>query len=156
VQLFARRLQVEQGQVGQAAVEQRRGLLAWCQQRERLTDLVQRVDGGLPLGAADVDDRLLDEAQRTQSWCPCRVADLPQHGEGLVASVEIGRRPGQGDEDPGTRCGRVVRTRGVGARPAERTAKRDLCVPVTADGVEVAGVAEELLDLGIRYLYDCS
>jgi hypothetical protein len=44
----------------------------------------------------------------------------------------------------------------VGARPAERTAKRDLCVPVTADGVEVAGVAEELLDLGIRYLYDCS
>ena len=66
-----------------------------------IPDPIQRGERRAPVLAGDLDDRLLDPAQRPQ---PRRVALRPgvvEHRERLVQAVQGQGRPGQGDQQPG-------------------------------------------------------
>ena len=139
MQLGAGGAELEQGQVGEPAVDPGGDLLARGEQVLRVADLVQGRQGRAPVLAGHVDDGLLDPAQGAQPGGVALGADVVEHRERLVASVQGEGRPGQGDEQPGARRRPAPRS-SRRSDSAQGAAQRALGVTEPADLVEVAAL----------------
>jgi len=101
-----------------------------------------------------VDDGLLDMRQAEQTGRGRAGPDLLEELERLLPAPQVDGRPGEGDQDPGSRRDGVLG--GAVPRPFKSAPQSGLRVPVVSDGVEVTSLGQEVLDDGIRYLDDIS
>src|SRR6476620_6922319 len=136
--------------MGQTGVDPGCDLLAGDEQAVGVAEPVKGTKGRPPVLAGDLDDSLLDPAQRAQPGGVPPLAGLGEHRQGLVQSVERQGRPREGDEQ--TRTGRHSLLRVQVLRQHQCTPKLALGVTEPADLVEVPRSGQEPGDLVVSNL----